>query len=84
MKGLSEKEVIASREKYGSNELDAYKKKSFFKVFLSNFSDPIIRVLIIALFINIAVLNKVGMIVTGKVNGLNQPKVSVLLKNRLR
>ena len=53
MRGLSEKEVIASKQKFGSNELDAYKKKSFLRVFLSNFSDPIIRVLIIALIINV-------------------------------
>lgn len=52
-KGLISKEVSASREKYGSNEIEKHKRVSFFKAFLSNLSDPIIRVLIIALFINI-------------------------------
>ncbi len=52
-KGLSNKEVCASREKYGSNEIEKHKKVSFFKSFISNLSDPIIRVLIVALFINI-------------------------------
>lgn len=53
MRGLNEKEVEQSRENHGANTLDAYKRKNFFKVFLTNFSDPIIRVLIIALFVNI-------------------------------
>lgn len=52
-KGLSSKEALKSREKYGSNEIARHKKLSFFKSFLSNLSDPIIRVLIAALFINI-------------------------------
>ncbi len=51
--GLSDNEVIKYREKYGSNRLERGKKRSFFSLFISNFSDPIIRVLIIALFLNI-------------------------------
>ena len=54
--GLNENQVIKSREKYGENKLSKYKKKSFFKSYVSNLSDPIIRVLIIALIINIAVM----------------------------
>jgi Ca2+-transporting ATPase len=50
--GLNESEVIKYREKYGENKLERSKKKSFFSLFISNFSDPIIRVLLIALFIN--------------------------------
>ncbi|MBO5212114.1 MAG: calcium-translocating P-type ATPase, PMCA-type [Clostridia bacterium] len=53
MRGLNEKEVELSRKKHGANTLESYKRKNFFKVFLSNLSDPIIKVLIIALFINI-------------------------------
>ena len=53
-KGLSDREVALSREKYGANVLREVKKKTFFKCYLSNFSDPIIRVLLVALFINIA------------------------------
>ncbi len=52
-KGLSTSEVALSREKYGANKLSCEKKKSFFKSFFQNLSDPIIRVLIVALFLNI-------------------------------
>ena len=52
-RGLSDAEVAESRQKHGSNKLAEYKKKSFIKGFISNLSDPIIRVLIGALFINI-------------------------------
>lgn len=51
--GLSTIEVKNSREKYGANKLNEYKRKSFIKSFISNLSDPIIKVLIIALFINV-------------------------------
>jgi len=52
-KGLSYEQVLKSREMYGENRLTEYKRKSFFKCFLSNLGDPIIKVLIGALFINI-------------------------------
>ncbi len=52
-KGLSEGEVVLSREKHGANKLPSEKKRGFFKSFLQNLSDPIIRVLIVALFLNI-------------------------------
>ncbi len=51
--GLSEEQVLESRKKYGENKLTEYKRKGFFKCFLSNLGDPIIKVLIGALFINI-------------------------------
>ena len=50
--GLSEKEVEESRLKYGENKISEYKRKSFIKGFLGNLNDPIIRVLIVALLIN--------------------------------
>lgn len=52
-KGLSSKEVALSREKHGANKLEGKKKASFIKSFFQNLSDPIIRVLIAALFLNI-------------------------------
>ena len=52
-KGLDEKEIEESRKRYGENKLCEYKRKSFFKCFLSNLNDPIIKVLIGAFFINI-------------------------------
>ena len=51
--GLSENQVVEAREKHGENKLREYKRKSFFKSFFLNLNDPIIRVLIIALFINV-------------------------------
>lgn len=51
--GLSEREVAESKAKYGSNEIVAGKKKSFAGQLLSNFGDPIIRVLLIALALNL-------------------------------
>ncbi len=52
-KGLSEAEVRASCERHGANKLPSEKKRGFFKSFFQNLSDPIIRVLIVALFLNI-------------------------------
>ncbi len=51
--GLSQEEVAESRKMHGENKLCEYKRKSFFKCFLSNLNDPIIKVLIGALFINL-------------------------------
>ena len=53
MFGLSEEEVKISREKYGENALKKRKRKGFFKQYLSAFSDPIIRILLVALAINL-------------------------------
>ena len=51
--GLSNKEVELSRKKYGENKIVEHKRRSFFRGFVSNLSDPIIKVLIIALGLNI-------------------------------
>ena len=51
--GLTPEQVLKSKAEHGENRLSEYKRKSFFKCFLSNLSDPIIKVLIGALFINI-------------------------------
>lgn len=51
--GLSNYEVEQSKEKYGLNKIAEHKKRSFIRGFLSNLSDPIIRVLIVALIINV-------------------------------
>lgn len=51
--GLAEPDVKKSREAYGSNELTRKKRKSFFAQFISNLGDPIIRILLIALAVNI-------------------------------
>ena len=47
--GLTNKEVIEQRKKYGSNEISRQKQKSIFKLFIESLGDPIIKILLIAL-----------------------------------
>ena len=61
--GLSDEQVIINREKYGSNELQAQKKKSLFVKFLEQFKDFMIIVLIIAAVVS----GVVGYIEEGKI-----------------
>ncbi len=51
--GLSDNEVILNRKKYGTNEITKIKKKTLLKMFVESFSDPIIKILLIALTIKI-------------------------------
>ncbi|MBR2431469.1 MAG: hypothetical protein IKB23_00990, partial [Clostridia bacterium] len=51
--GLTSEEARASRERYGSNKLTQRKRKSFFARLLSNLSDPIIKILLGALAVNL-------------------------------
>lgn len=51
--GLSDKEVLKSRNEYGSNELPKEKRIGFWKQFAMNFGDPIIKVLLAALAMNL-------------------------------
>jgi len=53
IKGLTDKEVEASREKNGTNELPPREIESFFDKLKDNFEDPIIRILMVALGITI-------------------------------
>ena len=52
-KGLTSGEVLRSKELHGSNEYAKRKKKSVFRLFIESFSDPIIRILLVALGINV-------------------------------
>lgn len=56
LKGLTDAEVIASREKYGKNEIDEEEPESFLSAFLEAFKDPIIMLLmgIAVLYIGLA------------------------------
>lgn len=54
--GLDSREVEESRSKYGSNQLTQKKRKGFFRQFLESFGDPIIKILLIALAINVIFL----------------------------
>lgn len=51
--GLDKKEIQESKKLFGINKITVEKRRSFFSAFLSNLSDPIIRILIGALLINI-------------------------------
>ena len=54
--GLTEEQVRASRKKHGSNILSRKKRKSFLLQFLGSFGDPIIKILMAALAVNILFL----------------------------
>ena len=56
--GLSDKEVIEKRKKYGDNGLSRKKQDTFFKMFVETLGDPIIKILLIALSIKIIFLFK--------------------------
>ena len=47
-KGLTDRQVTESREKYGENALAEEKPKSIFRVFLEQFADLLVVILIIA------------------------------------
>ena len=52
-RGLTASEVTASREKHGDNSLPRERGKGFMRRFVDNLSDPIIKVLVIALAIEV-------------------------------
>ena len=56
--GLTDDEVLKSREEFGSNQITNKKKNSFIKLFIETLGDPIIRILIIALGIKLVFLMK--------------------------
>ena len=65
-KGLSEEDVLKSRENHGSNLLAKEKHKGFIQKFFENLSDPIIRILLIALALQVIFsLGNINFIETG-------------------
>ncbi len=56
--GLTEEQVLENRKKYGSNSITSLKKETFFSLFIESFSDPMIRILLIALGIKTIFLIK--------------------------
>ena len=58
MNGLTTKEVIESRKKYGTNQINSKEKNSFIKLFIETLGDPIIKILLIALAIKTIFLFK--------------------------
>ncbi|MDB9313213.1 calcium-translocating P-type ATPase, PMCA-type [Spirulina sp. CS-785/01] len=53
--GLTSEEVILNRQKYGSNVLSPPKRDPWWLLFLEKFEDPVIRILMVAAVIAIAV-----------------------------
>ena len=51
--GLSEDEVVHSRREHGSNALSISKSKGFWRHFFENLGDPIIKILLCALVVNL-------------------------------
>lgn len=56
--GLTEKEVIESRKKHGTNEISKTERESFLKLLITTLGDPIIKILLIALAIKTLFLFK--------------------------
>ncbi len=56
--GLTESEVLASRREHGSNRMTPPKRKSFFSHLLENLGDPVIKVLILALGVNLLFISE--------------------------
>lgn len=55
MKGLTTAQVEESRAKHGTNALTPPKKESMWKLFLEKFTDPVIRILLIAAFLSLGI-----------------------------
>lgn len=54
-RGLTDGEAAASRETHGANVIFRRRKKSFFRRYLEGFSDPIIKILLGALLLNVII-----------------------------
>ena len=57
--GLTNKEVLESKKKYGTNEITTSKTNSFITLLLESLADPIIKILLIALAIKIVFLFRI-------------------------
>lgn len=53
--GLSDKEVLSSREKHGNNQLTPPQQPSMWKLYWEKFRDPVIRVLLVAAFFSLII-----------------------------
>ena len=53
--GLTEQEVIVSRQKFGQNVLTPPKRPSMWKLYLEKFKDPVIRILLVAAFLSLII-----------------------------
>lgn len=53
--GLNPQQVAQSRERYGSNSLTPAPRTPLWRLFLEKFSDPVIRILLIAAFLSLGI-----------------------------
>ncbi len=51
--GLSPQEILRSRNQHGENRITQKKRRGFFLQFLASFSDPVIKILLIVLAVNV-------------------------------
>lgn len=58
LRGLTGEEVLRSREAYGENLLSSRKRTGFWHSFLQNFGDPMIKILVAALAVNLLFLSQ--------------------------
>lgn len=58
--GLSAEEVLSSRQKHGENLLPRAKRRSFLSSFFKNLGDPVIKILLCALAVDILLLFRSG------------------------
>ena len=70
-KGLTSSEAASRIEKYGYNEIEEKEKISPLKIFLSQFSSPILWILIAAIIISLFVREKIDAIVIGSILAIN-------------
>lgn len=54
--GLTKEQVLASRRRHGANVLTRRRRKGFFRQYLASFGDPIIKILLAALAVNVLFL----------------------------
>ena len=55
LKGLTQDEVIRSREQHGTNLLTPPKRKSLWRLFFEKFNDPVIRILLVAAVLSLGI-----------------------------
>ena len=69
--GLSEQEVLANREQFGANILDEGEKRSLLKLFLAQFSNSMIIILIVAAVISFFLDERADAMIILAIVGLN-------------
>lgn len=62
-KGLCDREAEASEKSYGRNVFPSKKSKSFIRCFLENLGDPVIKILLVALVVNLFLVFRGGDII---------------------